>query len=49
MPRKRLSAVAVKSPSMVRTDMFACLLYRKSSEDRMGSMQRVVYFVGSHG
>ena len=40
--------VASQRP-LVRPDTSACLLYRDSSEYRMGSMQRMVYFVGSHG
>ena len=35
--------------SMVPIDMSACLFYRDSSEYKIGSMQRVVYFLGSHG
>ena len=34
--------------STVRPDMSAGLLYRHSSEYRIGLMQRGLYFVGSH-
>ena len=46
--KELVSSSSQVSASMVRPDMFACLLYHESSEYRMGSMQRVVYFMGSH-
>ena len=46
--QKQLVSSTQQVPAfMFRTDISACLSYRDSSEYRIGSMQRVAYFVGS--